>query len=819
MEEVLTYERCDINNEKEQSLIENIKRLAHENKSIKLGLAKHNKLIEQYCDDLERLRMDQMMEKENMAKDIERLKHEVQQYRDTQSNISLSPESTLQNVQQFIIKLSHDIKVCEKEKSLRFPVQETQYNIQQLQSDIDQLFCSLQSLEKASLSHESLKGSSREGQLSQENEMLRSKEHKMNEEITALKIQLGELMKNREEINEIQAEMQELKESNAELLLQRNKLNKEVAKLHQRIEQLEVEPSVEVMQVTCPQQTKVIENLNGELTRTKEQLETLVEENECLLEKVNSLNEVCLKMSQDASQNSMLEGKEINQIKETYETAIRGLKDEIEKQQKECCELKRMNGELSQNLVEQTKLQSANQEESSNLKSTIEKLRKRESRDLDKLDQITVQRDTIKKELESKLIIIKELDEKIEALKAAANDVSSENVPPKSDVMDKLEESSALADEIEALKKQLSSNETSMGILSEENTNLKMALKVEMEKCCCQEMSAKIDFLVQENEELEGALATAQEMVQDQSLTDVNKVKELEERTHQLEVQNEQLIANFKQRQLKDSEIIQRLNEELMAHHESKKASMEEVDKYQRVIEDARQKIDVLDARLEKSKKDYKYLWQNYETKMRASAKSEQKLKEVEEQNKEIKMQQSKYASENYEKIRQMQQIVMTKDREIEKLKCELQNIDVFKAQVEIYEKDFKLERTARENQHSDMLLLREEVHRLELENNRLRSEVDSVHLHKVQELQRRYANSQAHVPSSYYHDVGVYGRGGVPVTDSGAAYNRSGEYGKGSIELPPQEPDQVMQRACPKCHAPFPDLDSLQIHVLECVD
>ena len=65
-------------------------------------------------------------------------------------------------------------------------------------------------------------------------------------------------------------------------------------------------------------------------------------------------------------------------------------------------------------------------------------------------------------------------------------------------------------------------------------------------------------------------------------------MKELEERTHQLEVQNEQLIANFKQRQLKDSEIIQRLNEELMAHHESKKASMEEVDKYQRVIEDAR---------------------------------------------------------------------------------------------------------------------------------------------------------------------------------------------------------------------------------------
>ena len=46
IEEVLTNERRDFDNEKEQSLIENIKRLAHENKSIKLGLAKHNKLIE-----------------------------------------------------------------------------------------------------------------------------------------------------------------------------------------------------------------------------------------------------------------------------------------------------------------------------------------------------------------------------------------------------------------------------------------------------------------------------------------------------------------------------------------------------------------------------------------------------------------------------------------------------------------------------------------------------------------------------------------------------------------------------------------------------
>ena len=61
---------------------------------------------------------------------------------------------------------------------------------------------------------------------------------------------------------------------------------------------------------------------------------------------------------------------------------------------------------------------------------------------------------------------------------------------------------------------------------------------------------------------------------------------------------------------------------------------------------------------------------------------SEQKLKDLEEQNKEIKMQQSRFANDSYEKNIQMQQIIMSKDKEIEKLKGELQSIDIFKAQV-----------------------------------------------------------------------------------------------------------------------------------------
>ena len=96
-------------------------------------------------------------------------------------------------------------------------------------------------------------------------------------------------------------------------------------------------------------------------------------------------------------------------------------------------------------------------------------------------------------------------------------------MPPENAVKNNLEESSVLADEIEVLKRQLSSNETTIGVLSEENANLKIKLKFELNKHCCQEMSAKIDSLVQENEELLAALAKKQEEVQDQSQVEVNK--------------------------------------------------------------------------------------------------------------------------------------------------------------------------------------------------------------------------------------------------------------------------------------------------------
>ena len=66
------------------------------------------------------------------------------------------------------------------------------------------------------------------------------------------------------------------------------------------------------------------------------------------------------------------------------------------------------------------------------------------------------------------------------------------------------------------------------------------------------------------------------------------RVEQLEEMVRQLRDDRDRLLQDFKKKQLKDGEIIQRLNEELMAHNEDRKASLEEANQCQKVLEDTR---------------------------------------------------------------------------------------------------------------------------------------------------------------------------------------------------------------------------------------
>ena len=178
-------------------------------------------------------------------------------------------------------------------------MQETQYSLQELQLYANELETSILDAEKMSLPCDVEMWRSKE-------EMWRSKEEKMNQQIINLRTELLDRMKNDEEIRKLQDRVQEIEQINAGLVVEKKKLKDSESLLLQKIELLEVEPSVEIMQVASPQQTKVIENLHGELAKAKDQIKSLVEENECFARKVASLNEVCQKLNEDASKHSMV---------------------------------------------------------------------------------------------------------------------------------------------------------------------------------------------------------------------------------------------------------------------------------------------------------------------------------------------------------------------------------------------------------------------------------------------------------------------------------------------------------------------------------
>ena len=72
------------------------------------------------------------------------------------------------------------------------------------------------------------------------------------------------------------------------------------------------------------------------------------------------------------------------------------------------------------------------------------------------------------------------------------------------------------------LKRQLSSGEQTIGVLSEQITNLKTALRIKTDECSCQEMSKKIDSLVEENESLLETLAEKDKEIQTRSISEMD---------------------------------------------------------------------------------------------------------------------------------------------------------------------------------------------------------------------------------------------------------------------------------------------------------
>ncbi|XP_060759395.1 optineurin isoform X2 [Neoarius graeffei] len=143
--------------------------------------------------------------------------------------------------------------------------------------------------------------------------------------------------------------------------------------------------------------------------------------------------------------------------------------------------------------------------------------------------------------------------------------------------------------------------------------------------------------------------------------------------------------------------------------------------------------------------------------------------------------------ADKQQKIDIMKQELCDKDKELE-------TVSVFKAQAEVYSSDFYAERAAREKIHEEKERLAAQLEFLRKQNIHLQDEVESMGRQSMSEMQKR------HVP-----------RGANP-GDSSPHHHLQG------VRVDWQQQVNIPEHACPKCGEVLPDLDTLQIHIMDCI-
>uniref|UniRef100_UPI0037E88675 NF-kappa-B essential modulator isoform X3 n=1 Tax=Semicossyphus pulcher TaxID=241346 RepID=UPI0037E88675 len=151
---------------------------------------------------------------------------------------------------------------------------------------------------------------------------------------------------------------------------------------------------------------------------------------------------------------------------------------------------------------------------------------------------------------------------------------------------------------------------------------------------------------------------------------------------------------------------------------------------------------------------------------------------------------------------------------EVEQQKGSLETVPVLTAQADIYKADFLAEREAREKLNQKKEELQEQLTQARADIDRLKQEVTSrarmeqMKLRHLEDFPTRAPHippPQGVFPGAAFNTVppapSYRNQGLLPVGDPGAA---------GAEELP--------DLCCPKCQYQAPDMDTLQIHVMDCI-
>ncbi|XP_072566392.1 optineurin isoform X2 [Paramormyrops kingsleyae] len=339
-------------------------------------------------------------------------------------------------------------------------------------------------------------------------------------------------------------------------------------------------------------------------------------------------------------------------------------------------------------------------------------------------------------------------------------------------------------------EKQQENNMLRAQLAEKRQGNKKMESQMEVKQWQYEKMESQLEEKQQQHEKMELRLEEKQQ--------ENKKLKMQLEKTQQENKKMEsQLAENQQEKEKMESQL-----EEKQQENKKLKAQLEEKwlenTKMKLQLEEKQQENEMLKKQLDNMSSCMKTVQNNAE-----EGRNLAQLKDAHDQLYEEYMGMQKQIRETKEEMNGLndrlgaaEEALATKQQKIDEMKqeifkkeAELETVSVFKAQAEVYSSDFYAEREAREKIHEEKERLAEELNNIMKENLQLQEQIECLGRQTVTKLQLRH--------------------GSVPCEASPPGGNVSPAV---NHEL------DIAEFHCPKCNDILPDMDSLQIHIMECI-
>ncbi|XP_017521898.1 NF-kappa-B essential modulator isoform X2 [Manis javanica] len=186
----------------------------------------------------------------------------------------------------------------------------------------------------------------------------------------------------------------------------------------------------------------------------------------------------------------------------------------------------------------------------------------------------------------------------------------------------------------------------------------------------------------------------------------------------------------------------------------------------------------------------YHQLFQEYDNHVKSSMASSERNRGMQLEDLKQQLQQAEEA------LVAKQEVIDKLKEEAEQHKTVMETIPVLKAQADIYKADFQAERQAREKLAEKKEVLQEQFEQLQREYSRLKASCQESA--RIEDMRKRHVEvAQA------------------PLALAPASHSFHPALPSQRRSAPEEPPDFC----CPKCQYQAPDMDTLQIHVMECIE